>query len=80
MEIYTYPDVNLKDTAVTIGKFDGVHHGHRYLIDILKEKAAEKKLKTVVFVVDMEDDTSGRLDIVFRSLTGGAAEVKEASK
>ncbi|MBO4497106.1 MAG: FAD synthetase family protein [Lachnospiraceae bacterium] len=63
MEIYTYPDVNLKDTAVTIGKFDGVHHGHRYLIDILKEKAAEKKLKTVVFVVDMEDDTSGRLDI-----------------
>jgi len=25
-------------------------------------------------------DPSGRLDIVFRSLTGGAAEVKEASK
>ncbi len=63
MEIYTYPDVNLKDTAVTIGKFDGVHCGHRYLINILKEKAAEKNLKTVVFVVDMDDDTTGRFDI-----------------
>ncbi len=63
MEIYTYPDVMLKDTAVTIGKFDGVHRGHRYLIDILKKKAKEKNLKTVVFVVDMEDDTTGRLDV-----------------
>ncbi len=65
MEIYTYPDVNLKDTAVTIGKFDGVHCGHRYLIDILKKKAKEKNLRTVVFVVDMEDDTTGRLDVGF---------------
>ncbi|MCR5828888.1 MAG: FAD synthetase family protein [Lachnospiraceae bacterium] len=63
MEIYTYPDVNLKETAVTIGKFDGVHSGHRYLIDVLKKKATEMNLKTVVFVVDMEDDTSGRIDV-----------------
>ncbi|MCR5432679.1 MAG: FAD synthetase family protein [Lachnospiraceae bacterium] len=63
MEIYTYPDVSLKDTAVTIGKFDGVHIGHRYLINILKEKARERNLKTVVFVIDMEDDTTGRLDV-----------------
>jgi len=63
MEIYTYPDVNLKDTAVTIGKFDGVHSGHRYLIEILKEKAAAKGLKTLVCVIDMEDDTTGRIDV-----------------
>lgn len=66
MEIYTYPDINLKDTAVTIGKFDGVHSGHRFLINVLKEKAKEKNLKTVVFVVDMDDDTSGRFDIGMR--------------
>lgn len=64
MDIYTYPDFVLRDTAVTIGKFDGVHKGHRYLIDILKREAAARKLKTVAFVVDMEDDPIGRPDLV----------------
>ena len=35
-------------TALTVGNFDGIHLGHRYLINKLKEKAQEKNLKTVV--------------------------------
>ncbi len=49
------PNKNLKvleslpeKTALTVGNFDGIHLGHRYLINKLKEKAKEKNLKTVV--------------------------------
>ena len=36
-------------TAVTIGKFDGVHRGHRYLIDrLLKESVGERCSSVVV--------------------------------
>ena len=49
------PNKNLKvleslpeETALTVGNFDGIHLGHRYLINKLKEKAKEKNLKTVV--------------------------------
>lgn len=36
------------DTAITLGKFDGVHRGHRHLIAQLKERAAEHHLKSGV--------------------------------
>jgi riboflavin kinase/FMN adenylyltransferase len=32
------------ETLLTIGVFDGVHAGHRYLLDKLQQRAAEKKL------------------------------------
>jgi riboflavin kinase/FMN adenylyltransferase len=39
-------------TAVTIGKFDGVHAGHRSVIGRLKEAAEERGLKSVVVTFD----------------------------
>lgn len=45
-------DLRLQNTAVSLGKFDGVHRGHRLLIDrILKEK--EKGYTSVVFTFSL---------------------------
>jgi riboflavin kinase/FMN adenylyltransferase len=33
-----------RPTAITLGVFDGVHLGHRHLIDLLKERAASRAL------------------------------------
>ncbi len=37
-----------EETALTVGNFDGFHTGHRYLTDLLKERARERGLKTLV--------------------------------
>ena len=37
-----------EETAVTVGSFDGYHLGHRYLVSKLKERAKERKLKTLI--------------------------------
>jgi riboflavin kinase/FMN adenylyltransferase len=39
-------------TAVTIGKFDGVHVGHRAVIDLLEQVAAERGLTSAVVTFD----------------------------
>ena len=39
-------------TAVAIGKFDGIHLGHRRLIDNLRIRGAELGLKTLIFTFD----------------------------
>lgn len=39
----------INGTAVTIGKFDGVHLGHHLLFDDIKAYAKENNLKTVIF-------------------------------
>ena len=36
-------------TAVTLGNFDGLHQGHRSLINLTKQFAEEEGLKSVVF-------------------------------
>ena len=36
-------------TAVTLGNFDGLHLGHRSLINLTKQFAEEQGLKSVVF-------------------------------
>ena len=40
-----------RDTAVTIGKFDGVHRGHQHLISRFIERAREQALAAVVIVL-----------------------------
>src|SRR3974377_722087 len=37
-----------RPTAVTVGVFDAVHLGHRFLIDALKARAAERGLASTV--------------------------------
>jgi riboflavin kinase/FMN adenylyltransferase len=39
-------------TLLTIGVFDGVHAGHRYLLDKLQQRAAEKRLLSGVVTFD----------------------------
>ncbi|MBQ9550324.1 MAG: riboflavin biosynthesis protein RibF [Lachnospiraceae bacterium] len=39
-------------TAVAIGKFDGIHLGHKRLIESLKKRGEELKLKTLIFTFD----------------------------
>jgi riboflavin kinase/FMN adenylyltransferase len=41
-----------KPTAVTLGKFDGVHVGHQKLIAIVNEKAKESELLSAAFTFD----------------------------
>lgn len=41
-----------KATAVTLGKFDGVHIGHQKLMAIVKQKAAVNNLLSVVFTFE----------------------------
>ena len=38
-----------RPTAITLGNFDGLHQGHRALIHLTKEFAAEENLESVVF-------------------------------
>lgn len=52
MKIYKLTDqplINADECVATVGFFDGVHLGHRYLINELKEIAAREKRKSVVF-------------------------------
>ena len=40
-------------TAVTLGKFDGLHRGHQELIRRIKQYADEEQVESVVFAFDM---------------------------
>jgi riboflavin kinase/FMN adenylyltransferase len=46
----------LGPTAVTIGKFDGIHRGHQTLIQALHSAADEHNLKTVLVTFDRHPD------------------------
>jgi riboflavin kinase/FMN adenylyltransferase len=43
---------DLTETVVTIGMFDGVHRGHRRIIEIAHQRARDLKLRCVVFTFD----------------------------
>lgn len=40
------------ETVVTVGMFDGVHRGHRRIIEIARQRARDLKLRCVVFTFD----------------------------
>ena len=40
---------NITDTVVTVGTFDGLHLGHKTILDALKNKAKQLNYKSVVF-------------------------------
>ena len=46
-----------RPTAVTLGNFDGVHMGHRRLIETTKEYAEKENLKSVVFTFSVTGKT-----------------------
>ncbi|HIZ82135.1 MAG TPA: bifunctional riboflavin kinase/FAD synthetase [Candidatus Mediterraneibacter pullistercoris] len=50
------PCCGKKNTAVTIGKFDGLHRGHQKLIDKIREYASDE-CGTVVCAFDMSRDS-----------------------
>ena len=52
MEIIRGKDFELKNTCVTIGKFDGVHIGHRTVLETVKKISEETDLKSVVLTFD----------------------------
>ncbi|MEE3392684.1 MAG: bifunctional riboflavin kinase/FAD synthetase [Lachnospiraceae bacterium] len=54
MNVYHDLDFRLKDTAVCLGKFDGMHSGHRMLASAVLEKKAQGLLPSV-FTFDVLD-------------------------
>ncbi len=47
--IYSLPDARLnRDSVVTIGTFDGIHRGHRAVIDSVRQAALERQLASAV--------------------------------
>lgn len=52
MKYINNPEFKLKNTAVALGKFEGIHRGHQLLLDEIK-KQNNKKQKSVVFTFDM---------------------------
>ncbi|MBU3840927.1 MAG: riboflavin biosynthesis protein RibF [Candidatus Ruminococcus intestinipullorum] len=45
------------DSAITLGKFDGLHKGHQKLIHRMQEISKEKDLTSIVFAFDMNRES-----------------------
>lgn len=52
MEYLKEPDFHLENTAVALGKFEGLHRGHQLLFDEIKKQKKQGQ-KSVVFTFDM---------------------------
>lgn len=67
-----HPDEWLQSLApatATIGFFDGVHKGHRYLIDKVKEEASSRNQRSMVVTFDVHPRTVLHSDYVPQLLT-----------
>ena len=71
MEIrrYSYPEkLNIQNTAVALGYFDGVHVGHRELISLLVREAKAKGLQSYVFTfADSLSQTKKTQSIIYNT-------------
>jgi riboflavin kinase/FMN adenylyltransferase len=63
-------DADFPETAVTIGKFDGVHLGHQALIADLVETAEEHGIASVVVTFDRHPDALLNPSAVKQPITG----------
>ncbi|MBQ8923454.1 MAG: bifunctional riboflavin kinase/FAD synthetase [Lachnospiraceae bacterium] len=59
MEIIAYDKAQLDNTAVALGKFEGIHKGHMLLIN----RIVELPEKSVVFTINMADERVINLDV-----------------
>ena len=46
-------------SVITLGKFDGLHTGHRYLMDAM-QKGKEQGLKCVIFTFDYSAESNSQ--------------------
>lgn len=53
MKKLAYNDVNIADTVVALGKFEGLHKGHMLLINKVLQLSHEAGKQSVVFSIDM---------------------------
>lgn len=53
MKKLAYDDVNIADTVVALGKFEGLHKGHMLLINKVLQLSHETGKQSVVFSIDM---------------------------
>lgn len=71
MKIHYGFDSNIDtiNAVVTIGSFDGVHRGHRYLIDLMSETAREISGQTVLLTFDPHPREVIHPDLIHRKLS-----------
>lgn len=76
MEIIRQGDFISTPTAATIGMFDGVHCGHRFVVDFLKRTARENNLKSAVITFSNHPQTVLHPDSEFKTIMSISAKVK----
>lgn len=63
MDILRYENANLNNTAVALGKFQGLHKGHMLLIGEVLRLSYEEDLNSVVFTIDMPQEKAINLPV-----------------
>lgn len=76
MKIIRQSDFISSPTAATIGMFDGVHFGHRFVVDFLKQIAREKNLKSVVITFSNHPQTVLHPNCEFKTIMSASEKVK----